>query len=151
MNYYQKKLNHFQVYEIVGRLLKGEMFVDIAKDYGVCKETIFSIYEKRTWQYMTKKLTFDKHDERRKKQAESLRSKDIMEPNLECSKLTKTQLLEIISRLQNGESHKSISKDYDYSAFSIKKIATKRVFSQYTKDISFDKYWENSKKQWRNK
>lgn len=54
----KSKLTENQVIEIVDRLLNGEHYSELCKEFNVSKSTIFNIKNHKTWTYLTENIVF---------------------------------------------------------------------------------------------
>lgn len=143
------KLSDSDVEEIWSRMRSGEHYLDIASDYSISPGTINSVLRGETWKHCTPEdaaeirtlqkslgllrvsssmsarvITDEIRDNMRQAASARVSTANARRKiSLSVGKLTESQVMEILIRLNAGESQAKISKDYGVNGSTISNIS----------------------------
>lgn len=111
-----------QVLEIYNRLVAGEYARDLAKEYGTSFQSIDCIRRKTTYKYVTEGLP-------------EVPRMSLAGENNSQAKLTNNQVVEIYTRILNGETQADLCREFNMSSGAISNIKTRKRHSHLTEHL----------------
>jgi|SRR5690554_1002267 len=103
-----------QVHEICRLMEEGARNIDLARAFGVHKDTISRIRIGDNWKHISCQYTIDKKRTERKSPATVLKVAELLELGLKDREISERTGLRVqeINRIRNRQTHKTLTKDY---------------------------------------